>query len=49
MVDDEDLVDTATRAGNLEMLEWLRSQGCPWDKELSIILVETYDRTTDVV
>lgn len=30
----------AARSGNLEMLQWLRANGCPWDKETTLAAAE---------
>jgi hypothetical protein len=29
-----DLCSTAARGGHLEVLQWARANGCPWDEDL---------------
>ena len=29
---DEGGMDRAARSGNLELVQWLRGEGCPWDE-----------------
>ena len=37
---DEDVMKCAARSGNLELVQWLRGEGCPWDAETCFYAVE---------